>query len=77
MFIYVEYILRVCLSRVFSFGLDLSKQFEMEKKKNEKHIEKFSKLEEEHVELKKVKQNEIFNDNHMNYFSVRYRLLFS
>lgn len=35
--------------------VDLTKQLDMEKKKNEKNKENISKLEEEHKELKKVK----------------------
>jgi hypothetical protein len=35
--------------------VDLTKQLDMEKKKNEKNKENLNKLEEEHNELKKVK----------------------
>ena len=40
--------------------LDLTKQLDMEKKKNEKNKENLNKLEEEHKELKKVR-DEVFD----------------
>ncbi len=44
--------------------VDLTKQLDMEKKKNEKNKENLNKLEEEHKELKKVKDQTFLYSNY-------------